>query len=100
MNTLNESTSDTEFQPAKTYEELSRLLALHRQQHLLQFWNELSAAEQQRLASQVRAVYFAAITHVSVRKPADDDWSKLASQAKPPQAFRLNDSNAPFSAIE
>src|SRR5260221_1422191 len=99
MKELNESTSDRDSDAI--FHELSRLLASHGQQHLLQYWNELNAAEQQRLASQIREVDFAAIARLSDRKSADDNWSKLASQAEPPQAFRLQDSSdlVPFSPI-
>lgn len=100
MSKLNEPMSDFGFDSAKTYEELSRLLAPHGQQHLLKFWNELNAVEQQRLALQIREVDFHAIKSLSCSKTAAADWSKLASQAEPPQAFRLHDSNPPFSALD
>ena len=83
------------------YEELSRLLAPHGQQHLVQFWDALNDDEQTQLASQIRAIDFAAITQLfrsMSTGAAGDDWSELARRAEPPPAFRLDGRGNPFSA--
>ena len=67
------------------------------QQHLLAHWDQLSAAEQQELASQLESVDYALMAKLFAGEDKTVDWSALASQATAPDAFRLNDDNNRFS---
>lgn len=78
------------------------------QQHLLQFWSELSPAAQDRLASQIDALDLALVAQLKhqFRRPAgeatevDDHrahWAALAARATSPPALRLDGSGVDFS---
>ncbi|HTQ39455.1 MAG TPA: UTP--glucose-1-phosphate uridylyltransferase [Pirellulales bacterium] len=88
------------FEDPSAFEELSRRLASHGQQHLLHFWQELSPGHQQRLAAQLRAVDIAAIAELFRHAADRSDWTELAARADPPQAIRLNDPSNKFSVAE
>ena len=68
------------------------------QEQLFQFWNRLSAGEQDNLLTQVATIDFEQI-HGLLQKAADEvDWHSLAEKAEPPQAIRLTDSAPSITA--
>jgi UDP-N-acetylglucosamine/UDP-N-acetylgalactosamine diphosphorylase len=76
-------------------DELSSKLSPHDQQHVLQFWDELSAAEQSRLAEQVRSIDFEQFAQI-VDHHAGNDITALARRAEGPPAIRLGSSENRF----
>lgn len=89
--------------------ELLHKLAPYRQEHLLQFWGVLSAAEQDCLAAQIDALdleLFASLKEqygggsASDREQVGDHrahWAALAERATSPPALRLDGSGVDFS---
>lgn len=73
-------------------EQLMDQLHRHKQQHLLHFWNELSAAEKLALTQQIASIDFALVDRLYCGT-AKDDWAALARRAEPPEAFRLHGDN-------
>jgi UDP-N-acetylglucosamine/UDP-N-acetylgalactosamine diphosphorylase len=71
-------------------QELQGLLSRHGQEHLLAFWDELSDADRQRLAADIRQIDFELIRSLSQGDSAGEDWGAKASRAVPPPAARLN----------
>jgi UDP-N-acetylglucosamine/UDP-N-acetylgalactosamine diphosphorylase len=70
------------------------------QEHLLQFWDELSADGQARLAVQLENVRFDLIDQLVAGHDDAPDWSELASKANPPRAIRLESAGNEFSPTE
>ncbi len=73
------------------YSALQAKLEPHDQQHLLQHWEELSAAEREQLAAQIEAIDFAQIAELHAGDAEQPDWAELARRAEPPPAMRLAD---------
>lgn len=74
--------------------ELNKLAAhlqTHGQEHLLAFWEELSAAEQANLAAQIEAVDLELIASLFRGEVDQPNWAELARRAEPPSAVRLTD---------
>lgn len=63
------------------------------QQHLVAFWDELSASEQQQLAEQIEAVDFELIDSLYHGKVDQPDWVELSHRAVPPPAIRLGEAS-------
>ncbi|MCA9205380.1 MAG: hypothetical protein KDA59_20150, partial [Planctomycetales bacterium] len=72
----------------------------HGQTHLLAFWNELNAAERERLTQQIEAIDFAELAGLVHGHDEAPDWPALAARATSPPAFRLSDKQPRFSADE
>ncbi|MCA9222164.1 MAG: UDPGP type 1 family protein [Planctomycetales bacterium] len=72
----------------------------HGQTHLLAFWNELNAAERERLTQQIEAIDFAELAGLVHGHDEAPDWPALAARATSPPAFRLHDEQPRFSADE
>ena len=78
------------------------------QQHLLAFWDRLTADEQRTLAKQIEAIDPAVFRqvqeqHRSTASAGPDDksrWAALAAKAGPPPAMRLSGSGVPFTKHE
>jgi UDP-N-acetylglucosamine/UDP-N-acetylgalactosamine diphosphorylase len=70
------------------------------QQHLLAFWNELDQARRKTLIDQIGAIDFELIERLFASGSSKVNWLELAKRAQPPQAFRLAESNAQFTADE
>lgn len=73
------------------YAALQAKLGKHNQTHLLRFWDELSPASQQQLATQIEAVDFEQIAQLHGGDTDQPDWAELAKKAEPPPAMRLAD---------
>ncbi len=86
--------------PPASYDNLLGLLASHGQQHLLQFWDELTSTERQRLAAQITLIDFPLVARLHRQASGNADWAALARRAQPPTAFRLDGSGNRFSAKE
>lgn len=64
-------------------------LAEHDQQHLLNFWSELPAEQQQLLAQQIEAVDLDLMGRLFRGDSRPTDWADLARRAAPPPAFEF-----------
>jgi UDP-N-acetylglucosamine/UDP-N-acetylgalactosamine diphosphorylase len=76
---------------------LEQKLASAGQEHVLAFWDELSLAEQERLAAQIDDVDFALLESLFTNKGGEIDWGELARRSEPPPAIRLSDAHPRFS---
>ncbi|HVU88083.1 MAG TPA: UDPGP type 1 family protein [Pirellulales bacterium] len=77
-------------------EQLKQQLRSSGQEHLLRFWDDLNAAEQQRLAGQIAEINFRQIADLfdeaNAKTPAGgDNHSARAKRAAPPPAIRLSE---------
>ena len=86
--TQNDSVTDGAPPPDKRV--LLERLAAAGQQHVLAFWDELSAQQQHTLAADVAALDLAEINRLFQQQDAGHDWAALAEGAEPPPAFRLS----------
>ncbi len=71
--------------------ELEAILAPFDQTHLLQFWNELTAAERLLLAAQIREIDFELVRSLHSSNQCGIDWGDLAARAEAPPAITLSD---------
>lgn len=78
-------------------ESLQATLQSAGQSHLLQFWDQLDAAEQQHLVEQLTAIDFELIADLAQQHSAADHWSTLAARAVVPPAITLDDLANPDS---
>jgi UDP-N-acetylglucosamine/UDP-N-acetylgalactosamine diphosphorylase len=83
-----------------TRDELRRELEPYQQQHLLQFWDELSEAQRAQLASQIGQIDLQLVRRLVHDARTQDDWKRLAARAEPPAAFRLETAGADGSRAE
>jgi UDP-N-acetylglucosamine/UDP-N-acetylgalactosamine diphosphorylase len=74
-------------------ESLVARLAPYSQEHLVQFWDELSDAERQHLAAQIEKVDLPLIESLSQGKVDQPDWAELSRRAEPPPAVRLGEAS-------
>lgn len=73
---------------------LELLLRPAGQEHLLHFWDKLSAAEQAALAAEIDAINFEQIAGLVRDDHAGVDWRELSLRARSPQAIRLDGSGS------
>jgi UDP-N-acetylglucosamine/UDP-N-acetylgalactosamine diphosphorylase len=71
--------------------DLINVLRPHRQEHLLAFWDELEAAQRDRLARQIEGVDLELIASLYRGDVDQPDWAALSRRAEPPPALRLAD---------
>jgi UDP-N-acetylglucosamine/UDP-N-acetylgalactosamine diphosphorylase len=71
--------------------DLINVLRPHRQEHLLAFWDELEAAQRDRLARQIEGVDLDLIASLYRGDVDQPDWAALSRRAEPPPALRLAD---------
>lgn len=79
---------------------LQQRLAEYGQEHLVDFWDQLDEASQQRLNEQIDAVDFALLAQLASHADDHKDLAAMAEKAVPPPAFRLEDRNNEFSPEE
>jgi UDP-N-acetylglucosamine/UDP-N-acetylgalactosamine diphosphorylase len=79
---------------------LLALLKPHGQEHLLAFWDCLTAVQKQKLADQIAAVDFERLLSNFRASQTKEDWAALARRAEGPPAIRLARSDNRFSAEE
>lgn len=72
-----------------TKESLTQRLLPHRQEHLLDFWDELSESQRRKLSDQIEAVDFAAIAEQLSKEHRGPDFAALAARAESPPSVRL-----------
>ena len=75
---------------------LRRRLAPFRQQHLLQFWDQLDDAARRELGAQIAGTDFAALERYVSQADGAPDWGGLARRAQGPRAIRLQGPAKPF----
>ncbi len=71
--------------------QLESLVEPFGQQHLLQFWDELSEPQRRELAEQIEALDLALIDSLYRGAAEQPDWNGLSRRATPPLAVRLVD---------
>lgn len=71
--------------------ELAAILDAHQQTHLVRFWSELTADQQEQLVDQIRALDFELLSHLARHDPQRAAWAELAWSAQPPPAIRLDE---------
>ncbi len=82
------------------YQQVSQMLAKYRQQHLLQFWDQLSDDDRARLAAQIQNIDFELLDRLFRGGLAKVDWGELARRSEQPDAIRLRGQGNRFSAKE
>lgn len=75
-------------------------LSRHGQQHLLAFWDELSASQRSALAEQIAEIDFAALERLVQEGGQREDWDALAARARSPEAFSLDGAGNACTAAE
>jgi UDP-N-acetylglucosamine/UDP-N-acetylgalactosamine diphosphorylase len=80
--------------------DLDELLRPFGQQHLLRFWDRLTPAERERLASEIREIDFERIASLCRQGGGLHDVQALANRVAPPPAFRLGDPQNPIPPEE
>lgn len=71
--------------------ELQLLLAPLGQEHVLTFWDQLTAQQRERLAAQVRMLSLKKLDELVRRGSSSENWLELARRAVAPPAIRLRD---------
>ncbi len=74
-----------------TKQELLEITEPHGQSHLLQFWDELTDAGRRQLADQIRRIDFSEIEQLYGKRDESGDVEELASRAKEPRSYNLED---------
>lgn len=69
-------------------------LAAHGQEHLVAFWDDLTAEGQATLASQIESVDFDLLASLFEGGEDEHDWAAAARRAEPPVAMRLSERDA------
>ena len=77
--------------------DLLSILTPHGQEHLLAFWDQLSDAQRQDLAAQIRSIDFVLLDRLYARRNDKSNIHDLADRAAPPPAIRLDGSQNPFT---
>jgi UDP-N-acetylglucosamine/UDP-N-acetylgalactosamine diphosphorylase len=67
------------------------------QEQLFQFWDRLSASEQDNLLAQIATIDFEQMHRLFHKATDEVNWHSLAERAVPPQAIRLTDDAPPFT---
>jgi UDP-N-acetylglucosamine/UDP-N-acetylgalactosamine diphosphorylase len=80
-----------------TRDELWKRLEPYQQQHLLQFWHELSVTQRQRLASQIAEIDLDLMRRLATADGGHEEWQSVLARAESPPAFRLGESDQAFS---
>ncbi len=78
-------------------DDLLKLLQPHGQEHLLAHWAQLSPAEREQLATEIRDIDFPRVAKLAKGESKAQDWGALSARAKSPRAIRLK-GPAEFSA--
>ncbi|MGO9111311.1 MAG: UTP--glucose-1-phosphate uridylyltransferase [Thermoguttaceae bacterium] len=79
---------------------LLAILRHHGQEHLLDFWEQLDAGQQESLARQIRGIDFPLIQKLYAQRQYQGNIRDLALRAAQPAAFRLDISKNRFSPVE
>lgn len=70
---------------------LTQQLEQFQQEHVLNFWDDLSPEQQQALAAQIEQIDFAQVQKLHQSSDSDEKWGELAARAEVPPAFTLED---------
>ncbi len=81
-------------------EQLRAHVRTYGQEHLLEFWDQLSVVAKNRLADQIRQVDFSELQQLYEGKTIARDFAELASRAKQPPAIRLRSEKNPVGREE
>ncbi len=79
------------------YTRLLERLTPAKQQHLLRYWNDLSAVQRQRLSEQIDSVDLELVARLFAQRDASEDYRALAARADAPPAFRVGVDSGPIS---
>ena len=80
--------------------DLRATLREHGQEHLLGFWPQLNAGQQESLARQIRGIDFSLIEKLYGQRHDQGNFRELALRAAEPAAFRLDVAKNRFSPTE
>lgn len=80
-----------------TRDQLLVQLRPYGQEHLVAFWDDLDANQQQSLAQQIEEIDFALLARLYEGRQQQSDLSALADRSEPPPAFRLDTAQNPFT---
>lgn len=72
--------------------QLRTLLAKHRQEHLLAFWDVLTDDQRDELSATIARIDFDEITKLFDHEASHTDWSEIAGRATGPNAVRIHES--------
>ena len=72
-------------------DEIRALLENHDQQHVLQFWDEISAEDREHLLGQVQQIDFGQLAELVAGSDHATDWGALAERAELPPAISLQE---------
>jgi UDP-N-acetylglucosamine/UDP-N-acetylgalactosamine diphosphorylase len=75
-------------------------LARYDQEHVLQFWDELSAPDRQQLASQIEGIDLEQLATLIEGRDAIQDFAALAARADSPPAIRADGTGAGWTIDE
>jgi UDP-N-acetylglucosamine/UDP-N-acetylgalactosamine diphosphorylase len=79
---------------------LQTLLAQHGQEHLIQFWDELTGDQQRQLESQIMDVNLETLDALVAGRDVETDFAALAARAAPPPAVKADGTGAAWSVAE
>lgn len=82
------------------YNSLYQRLALHGQEHLLAFWEQLTPAERLTLAEQINQLDLELIHRLWQGDLVGQEVHRLVERAESPPGVRLDGTGLPFSAVE
>jgi UDP-N-acetylglucosamine/UDP-N-acetylgalactosamine diphosphorylase len=77
--------------------EIVQLLKNHKQLHCLQFFDELSEAQQLRLLEQIQQIDWPELETLIAANDDQTDWASMAKLAEPPPAMTLENSDVPWT---
>ncbi len=81
----------TSEQTSQLKHDLETLLAPHNQSHVLQYWDQLSSADQQKLSDQIHGCNFEQLGQLFEQNESANRWDDLAKKASVPPAITLAD---------
>ena len=78
-------------------ENLRELLTAHGQDHVLQYWDELSTEQQQQLQTQIQELDLKQLATLVAGADEKPDFAAMANNAEPPPAMRADGTGAKWS---
>jgi UDP-N-acetylglucosamine/UDP-N-acetylgalactosamine diphosphorylase len=82
------------------FETIFERLQAHRQEHVLSFWHELSASQQQQLASQIDDLDLTQLDALISGEEIEQDFASMARAAAPPPAVKADGSGAGWTLAQ
>ena len=83
--------------PSDDYRALQAQLEPFQQQHVLQFWDELTSDQRRQLAEQIEEVDLKQLADLVAGEDTEQDFEALAAAASPPPAMKADGSGADWT---